>query len=137
MARACPRAGRGRRFVTANRQRTLWKFVCVHALALKLAVTVVVLATPAFAQPAAGTGGDPVRELMVDPAFAYTDLPSGLPVRGGDPEDTVLLFDGFALPWMFHGSGLRSILPPGAASVELVPGAFDVEHGRGSSLVMV
>ena len=106
-------------------------------MVVKLALTVLVIATPAFAEPVPGSGGDPLRELMVNPAFTYTDLPSGLPVRGGNPEDTLLLFDGFELPWAFHGSGLRSIVAPGAADVELDAGSFGVEHGRGSSLVTI
>lgn len=92
---------------------------------------------PAFAQPVPGAGGDPLRELMVDPAFAYTDAPSGLAVRGGDPEDTLLVFDGFEMPWAFHPGGLRSLVPPDGADVALAASSFGVEYGRGTSLVTI
>ncbi len=65
------------------------------------------------------------------------ELVPGLAIRGGDPEDTVLLFEGFELPLAFHDDGVRSIVPPGAAYIELEPGGFGVEHGRGSSIVSI
>jgi hypothetical protein len=104
---------------------------------MRAAVALLAAASPALADPVPGTARDPVRELMLDPAFVAGELPAELAVRGGNPEDTVLLLDGFELPWAFHANGLRSIVAPGAADVELHAGTFGVEHGRGSSLVML
>jgi hypothetical protein len=95
------------------------------------------LASPALADPMPGTDGDPVRELMLEPAFVAGELPAELAVRGASPEDTIVLLDGFEIPWALHGSGLRSIIAPGAADLELHAGTFGVEYGRGSNLVAI
>jgi hypothetical protein len=103
---------------------------------LGLALALVCVASPAFAQSSVpGTGGDPLREVMVIPAFVNTELPV-LAIHGGNPEDTVLLLDGFELPWAFHASGVRSIVPPGAVeNMDLLASGFGVEYGRGSSVL--
>ncbi len=99
-------------------------------------VTLVVMSGSAAAQTVPGTGGDIAREMLVEPSFVNSELPIGLPMRGGNPEDTVVLFDGFELPSLFHGFGVRSVLPFGSVdSLEILPGAFGVEYGRGSSVI--
>ena len=103
---------------------------------MRLAIAALFVTSPALAQNAApGTGGDPLRELMILPAFVNTELPV-LAMHGGNPEDTVLLFDGFELPHAFHLSTTRSVLPPGSIeTMEVLPSAFGVEYGRGSSVL--
>jgi hypothetical protein len=105
-------------------------------LAMRAAAVLVVLAAaPAYAQSMPGTGGDPLRGLMFAPFVVNNEQVPGLAMRGGGPEDTVLLFDGFELPWAFHDDPTRSIVPRGAATLDLEPGGFGVEYGRGSSVV--
>ncbi|HEY5923970.1 MAG TPA: hypothetical protein VIV11_19960, partial [Kofleriaceae bacterium] len=104
--------------------------------AMRLPIALLLASTPAFAQtPVPGTAGDLLRELMVEPALVNAELPV-LAIHGGNPEDTVVLFDGFELPRAFHDSGLRSVIAPGSiGELELMPSGFGVEHGRGSSIV--
>lgn len=104
---------------------------------MRAAVLTLVVATgSAAAQAVPGTGGDAGRELLVDPAFVNTDVPVGLAARGGNPEDTLVLFDGFELPWLFHDNRVRSVLPFGSIEqIDVNAGAFGVEYGRGSSIV--
>jgi hypothetical protein len=95
---------------------------------------VAVVATTAAAQ-VPGTGDDPIREVMVDPAFVDSELPV-LALRGGSPADTVVLFDGFELPWLFHPSGVRSFVPPGGlGGLEVNLSGAGAELGRGGSFV--
>jgi hypothetical protein len=101
-----------------------------------VAVVALVSAT-ADAQTLPGTGGDPIRTALVAPAFVSSELPIGLPVRGGNPEDTLLLFDGFELPWALHDNGMVGVVPPLTTDMELMPSAMDVEYGRGSSALVL
>jgi hypothetical protein len=96
-----------------------------------------VVTSNAFAQPVPGTGGDPIRELMLQPSIVNAELPV-LAIHGGNPDDTVVLFDGFELPWVFHADGVRSILPASSVGeLELMPSAFGVEYGGGSSVLAI
>lgn len=100
-------------------------------------VLAMLAASPALAQRMPGTGGDPLRGLMFAPFVVDNELVPGLAMRGGGPEDTVLLFDGFELPWAFHDNQVRSVVPPDSVTVDVKPGPFGVEYGRGSSVVML
>jgi hypothetical protein len=104
------------------------------AVVMRGSLLALVLTSRASAQPVPGTAGDPIRELMVEPSVVNAELPV-LAVHGGNPEDTVILFDGFELPWLLHNNGVRSLAPPDSAEIELMPSAFGVEYGRGSSVV--
>lgn len=101
---------------------------------MRLPLALLLLATPALAQPYPGTGGDPIRTMMVEPSVVNTELPV-VAIHGGNPEDTVLLFDGFEVPWLFHDNAVRSIAPVDSVVIDLLPSAFGVEYGRGSSIV--
>ncbi len=101
---------------------------------MRLSIALLLVATPALAQPYPGTGGDPIRTMMVEPSVVSTELPV-VAIHGGNPEDTVLLFDGFELPWAFHENAVRSLAPPDSVVIDLMPSAFGVEYGRGSSIV--
>jgi hypothetical protein len=92
------------------------------------------VASTAFAQSVPGTANDPIRELMVEPSVVNAELPV-LAIHGGNPEDTVVLFDGFELPWVIHDNGVRSVAPRSSVAIDLLPSGFGVEYGRGSSIV--
>ena len=104
---------------------------------MRLALVFSWISAAAYAEPTPGTGGDTLREMIaVSPAIVEHELLTGLAMRGGGPEDTVLLFDGFEVPYAFHGSGVRSIVPAGSIdAIELMPAGFGVDYGRGSSVV--
>lgn len=100
---------------------------------MRAALVVLLVSAAAHAQTVPGTGGDPIRTALVTPAFVSSELPIGLPVRGGNPEDTLLLFDGFELPWALHASGIVGVVPPLTTDMELMPSGMEVEYGRASS----
>ncbi len=85
------------------------------------------------ARRSAGTQGDPVKALEQLPGAARTGpAESGLVVWGSAPGETRIYLDGIELPWLFHGSGIRSVVPAGVLkTLTLVPGAYAVDHGRG------
>ena len=94
------------------------------------------VARAAAAQPIPGTADDPIRELAIEPGVA--DTPSGLAIRGGAPVDTVVLVDGFAVPWFDHIAGVRSIFTPSTVGpLGYHPAGFDVAYGGGTSLIDV
>lgn len=101
---------------------------------MRAALVGLLVTSNAFAQPVPGTGGDPIGELKVEPSLVNAELPV-LAIHGGNPDDTVVLFDGFELPWVIHDNGVRSIAPPGSVELDLMPSGFGVEYGRGSSVV--
>ena len=104
---------------------------------MRVAVVLLVASSVAHAEPLPGTAGDPIRTALVTPAFASSELPIGLPVRGGNPEDTLLLFDGFELPWAQHDNGVRGVVSPLTTDMELMPSGMDVEYGRASSVLLL
>ncbi len=84
-----------------------------------------------------GTGGDIVRALTVMPGVVNLQIPlgySGVVIRGASPQDSKVLIDGFEVPVLFHNIGFRAIVPAEAiASLDFIPGGFDVAYGRASS----
>ena len=53
-------------------------------------------------------------------------------VWGSAPRDTRVYVDGVDIPALYHGSGLRSVINSDlVSSIDLVPGAFGAEYGRG------
>lgn len=91
-------------------------------------LVVALLTSTAGAQPVAGTGDDPVRTQMLDPSVTAA-LIGPFVVRGGDPDDTVLVVDGFEVPYVLHVDGVRGIAPAwGLRRIELSP-----ESGVGRS----
>lgn len=83
-----------------------------------------------------GTGNDLVASLDVLPGvtspFGGSGF-NGVVIRGSAPEDSKILIDGFEVPLLYH-IGLRSILPSESiASLEYLPGGFDVAYGQASS----
>ncbi len=80
-----------------------------------------------------GTGGDVVKVVESMPGVARAAAGSGqLVVWGAAPEDTRVYVSGVRIPRLYHAGGLRSVLAADLVkSIELVPGGWGVEHGRG------
>ncbi len=80
-----------------------------------------------------GTQGDVLKVVQNLPGVSRPPLASGqLVVWGSAPNDTRVLIDGVEVPALYHGSGLRSVVSSDfVSSVELSPGAFGAEYGRG------
>lgn len=85
------------------------------------------------ARVVAGTQGDPVKAVQNLPGIARASFGRGeLVVWGAAPRDTRILIDGVEVPALYHLSGLRSVVHPDLVeSIELMPGAWGVEFGRG------
>lgn len=88
-----------------------------------------------------GTGGDIVRALTVMPGVVNLQLPlgySGVVIRGSSPQDSKVMIDNFEVPVLFHNIGFRAITPAETiASLDYIPGGFDVAYGRASSGVVL
>lgn len=84
-----------------------------------------------------GTGGDIVRALTVMPGVVNLQVPlgyNGVVIRGASPQDSKVLIDGFEVPVLFHNIGFRAITPAETiATLDFIPGGFDVAFGRASS----
>ncbi len=84
-----------------------------------------------------GTGGDIVRALTVMPGVVNLQVPlgySGVVIRGSSPQDSKVLIDDFEVPVLFHNIGFRAVVPAETiASLDYIPGGFDVGFGRASS----
>ncbi|HEU0032108.1 MAG TPA: TonB-dependent receptor [Kofleriaceae bacterium] len=84
-----------------------------------------------------GTGGDIVRALTVMPGVVNLQVPlgySGVVIRGSSPQDSKVLIDDFEVPVLFHNIGFRAITPAETiATLDFIPGGFDVAYGRASS----
>jgi outer membrane receptor protein involved in Fe transport len=84
-----------------------------------------------------GTGGDIVRALTVMPGVVNLQIPlgySGVVIRGSSPQDSKVLIDNFEVPVLFHAIGFRAVTPAETiASLDFIPGGFDVAFGRASS----
>ena len=95
------------------------------------AVSTEVSATQAKKLP--GTQGDVLRVVENLPGVARPSAGSGrLVVWGAAPEDTRVYVDGVPIPRLYHDGGLRSVLPSEiVGAVELVPGGYGAEYGRG------
>jgi len=75
--------------------------------------------------------GDPVRTLQLIPGVkASSDFSSALYVRGGGPDQTLVLLDGATVYNPTHAFGFFSTFNPDATgNVELYKGAYPAEHG--------
>ena len=84
-----------------------------------------------------GAGGDLVKALTVMPGVVNLQIPlgySGVVIRGASPQDSKVLIDEFEVPVLFHNIGFRAVVPADAiASLEFIPGGYDVAYGRASS----
>jgi hypothetical protein len=85
------------------------------------------------AKKVAGTQGDVLKVVQNLPGVSRPPVASGqIVVWGSAPRDTRIYVDGVDIPALYHGSGLRSVINSDlVSSVDLVPGAFGAEYGRG------
>jgi hypothetical protein len=106
------------------------RVVAPLALSALLAV-----AGDADAQALPGTHDDVGPTLALVPSVL--DIPFGrFAVRGGSEADTLLLFDGFAIPRLNHVLGLRSVVPLELVSNGVLETAPDVSIGPASAVTL-
>lgn len=81
----------------------------------------------------AGTQGDVLKVVQNLPGLSRPPVGSGqIVVWGSSPTDTRVYVDGVDLPALYHGGGLRGTLNSDLVStIDLVPGAYGAEYGRG------
>src|ERR1700722_8284592 len=80
-----------------------------------------------------GTQGDVLKVVENLPGVARAAAGSGaLVVWGSSPQDTRVYVDGIHVPRLYHDGGYRSIISSDfVKSVELIPGGYGAEYGRG------
>jgi hypothetical protein len=80
-----------------------------------------------------GTFGDAIRAVESLPGAARAPAFSGLLIlRGSAPRDSQVFLDGMNVPLAYHFGGLTAIVPTELLErVDLYPGNYDVEYGRG------
>jgi TonB family protein len=85
------------------------------------------------AKRVAGTQGDVLKVVQNLPGVSRPPVASGqIVVWGSAPRDTRIYVDGVDIPALYHGSGLRGTISSDLVStIDLVPGAFGAEYGRG------
>ncbi|HXU72861.1 MAG TPA: TonB-dependent receptor plug domain-containing protein [Polyangia bacterium] len=81
----------------------------------------------------AGTQGDTLKAVQNLPGLARAPFNGGLlAVWGSAPNDTRVYADGVYIPTLYHFGGVRSTVNSALVnSLTLLPGGYDVEHGRG------
>jgi TonB family protein len=85
------------------------------------------------AKRVAGTGGDVLKIVENMPGVARAAAGSGqVIVWGAAPEDTRVYVDGMRVPLLYHYGGFRSVIHSDlVSSVELIPGGYGAQYGRG------
>ncbi len=80
-----------------------------------------------------GTQGDVLKVVENLPGVARSAVGSGtLVVWGAAPVDTRVYIDGIYVPQLYHDGGYRSVVNSDLVqSVELIPGGYGAEFGRG------
>ncbi len=80
-----------------------------------------------------GTQGDVLKVVENLPGVARASIGSGqVVVWGAAPQDTRVYLDGVPLPRLYHEGGFRSVVNSDMVqSVELVPGGWGADYGRG------
>jgi len=81
----------------------------------------------------AGSQGDSVKVLQSLPGLARSGAGGGeLVAWGSAPRETRIYVDGVELPALYHGSGIRSVLPSGwIGRLTFAPGGYEAQYGRG------
>jgi TonB family protein len=81
----------------------------------------------------AGTQGDTLKAAQNLPGVARPPFNGGLmAVWGSPPGDTRVYADGAYIPTLYHFGGVRSTVNASiVSSLTLLPGGYDVSHGRG------
>ena len=85
------------------------------------------------ARHVAGTSGDVLKIVENMPGVARATAGSGqVVVWGAAPEDTRVYVDGVRIPMLYHYGGFRSVVHSDMVrSVELIPGGYGAQYGRG------
>jgi TonB family protein len=85
------------------------------------------------ARRVAGTSGDVLKIVENMPGVARATAGSGqVVVWGAAPEDTRVYVDGMHVPLLYHYGGFRSVISSDMVrSVELIPGGYGAQYGRG------
>lgn len=80
-----------------------------------------------------GTQGDTLKVVQNLPGVARASFGSGaLVVWGAAPQDTRVYVDGVHIPLLYHGGGIRSTINSDIVrAIELAPGGYGAEYGRG------
>jgi TonB family protein len=80
-----------------------------------------------------GTQGDTLKVVQNLPGVARAAFGSGqLIVWGAAPKETVVNVDGVEIPALYHVGGLRSTINSDLVrSIDLAPGSYGAEYGRG------
>jgi TonB family protein len=80
-----------------------------------------------------GTQGDTLKVVQNLPGVGRSAFGSGqLIVWGSSPQETVVNVDGVEIPSLYHVGGLRSTITADLVrSIELSPGSYGAEYGRG------
>jgi TonB family protein len=85
------------------------------------------------ARRVAGTQGDVLKIVENLPGVARATAGSGqVVVWGAAPQDTRVYVDGMHIPLLYHYGGFRSVIHSDMVrSVELIPGGYGAQYGRG------
>ena len=104
----------------------------IHATRIKKETASVSIRTEE-ARKVPGTQGDTLKVVQNLPGVGRSSFGSGqLIVWGSAPNETRVFIDGVEIPALYHGGGLRSTVNSDLIkSIDLTPGAFGAEFGRG------
>ncbi|MDB4956082.1 MAG: TonB family protein / TonB-dependent receptor [Myxococcales bacterium] len=104
----------------------------IHATRIKKETASVSIRTEE-ARKVPGTQGDTLKVVQNLPGVGRSSFGSGqLIVWGSAPNETRVFVDGVEIPALYHGGGLRSTVNSDLIkSIDLLPGAFGAEYGRG------
>jgi TonB family protein len=82
-----------------------------------------------------GTFGDPIRVIENLPGLARAPFIGGaLIVRGANPADSGVYFDGVPIPILYHFGGLKSVVNSQfLEEINFYPGGFGARYGRATA----
>lgn len=111
-------------------RREGWELVARYSAATDRAGTSVITREEVALAP--GVIDDPVRAVSTRPGVVRTPFESGwIIVRGGDPGDDDVAYDGVRIPLLFHLGGFASLIPDGMVEeVRFWPGGAPARYGR-------
>jgi hypothetical protein len=83
-------------------------------------------------------GGDPAQVVKLLPGVQTNGFGSDIIVRGSGPRDTRYYIDDLEVPFLFHGVGNLSVIPPALMTeVSFDAGGFGSEYGNATGGVIV